>query len=147
MRALPERIALRADNQIWYFTNIYPTALIGRDNSIGAYTEIDSGVTIGDRNRIGAYCFIPACVNIGSDCFIGPRVTFTNDKYPPAGKPKWEYTFIEDKASIGAGVTILPGITVRKGALVGAGSVVTHDIPENEVWAGNPAKFMRKKNG
>jgi len=84
-------------------------------------------------------------VSIGSNCFIAPRVTFTNDKYPPSGKPNWKHTVIEDDVAIGAGSTILPGVRIKKGALIGAGSVVTHDIGENEVWCGNPAKFRRKR--
>lgn len=145
MKNLGLRIALRADNQIWYFTNIYPGARIGRGNCIGSYTEIDDGVCIGDFNRIGAFCFIPNNVFIGNDCFVGPRVTFTNDKYPPSGKENWGYIFVKDGAAIGAGCTILTGVTIGEGALVGAGSVVTRDVPAGQVVCGNPAKYLRDR--
>lgn len=139
------RIFRNIENTVWRYTNIYPGATIGKNNTIGSYVEIDDGVEVGDNNRIGAYVFIPLGVTIGSDCFIGPRVTFTNDKYPPGGRTNWKKTWVEDGASIGAGATILPGVTIGEGALIGAGSVVTKDVPAGEVWFGVPAVFVRKK--
>jgi UDP-2-acetamido-3-amino-2,3-dideoxy-glucuronate N-acetyltransferase len=108
------------------------------------FTEIGADVTIGNGTRIGAQCFIPENVIIGDDVFIGPKVCFTNDKYPPAGKECWGFTYVEDHAAIGAGSIILPNICIGSKALVGAGSVVTKSIPPGEVWCGNPAKFVRK---
>jgi len=138
------RIFLNTENTVWRYTNVYPTANIGVSNSIGSYVEIDQGVEIGDGNRIGAYTFIPGNVTIGDNCFIGPRVTFTNDRFPPSGKDKWEYIHVEDGAAIGAGAVIVTGVTIGKGALIGAGSVVTKDVPEKEIWYGVPAKFSGK---
>lgn len=130
-------------NTVWYWTNIYPSADIGRGNTIGSYTEIGPEVKIGDNNKIGAHCFIPQMVEIGSNCFIGPCVTFTNDKFPPSGEESWGKTVVKDFASIGARCVILPGVTIGEDAMIGAGSVVTKNIPAGEVWAGNPAMFLR----
>ena len=132
-------------NTVWKYTNIYPTATIGRNNSIGSYTEIGDGVKIGNDNRIGAHSFIPARVIIKNNCFIGPCVCFTNDRYPPSGEENWEMTVVDDNASIGAGCVILPGILIGEGALIGAGSVVTHSVPRGETWAGIPAKLLKSR--
>uniref|UniRef100_A0A6M3IP36 Putative acetyltransferase n=1 Tax=viral metagenome TaxID=1070528 RepID=A0A6M3IP36_9ZZZZ len=127
---------------IWEPCNIYPTAVIGEDVNVGAFTEIGPNVNIGDGVRIGAMCFIPEGVTIEPDAWIGPRCTFTNDKYPPSGKENWKPTRVCKEASIGAAVTILPGVTIGEGAKIGAGSVVTKDVPADEKWCGVPAKKM-----
>lgn len=138
-------VFLHLRNTVWKYTNIYPTARIGRDNSIGSYTEIGDKVDIGENNRIGAHCFIPAGVVIKNDCFIGPCVCFTNDRYPPSGEENWEITVVDNKASIGAGCVILPGTLIGEKALIGAGSVVTHSVPKGETWAGIPARKLESK--
>jgi acetyltransferase-like isoleucine patch superfamily enzyme len=130
---------------IWEPCNIYPSAIIGEDVNIGAFTEIGPNVVIGDGVRIGAMCFIPEGVTIEADAWIGPRCTFTNDKYPPSGKENWKPIRVCKEASIGAAVTILPGVTVGEGAKIGAGSVVTKDVPNDEKWCGVPAKKMEKE--
>mgnify|MGYP001362147999 CR=1 FL=1 len=127
----------------WGISNIYETANIGKDCNIGWFCEIGNNVTIGDRSRIGAFCYIPEGVTIGEDCFIAPRVTFTNDKYPPSGKEHWLPTVVKRGARIGAGTTIVCGVTIGENALVGAGSVVTKDIGANEVWYGVPASRVQ----
>lgn len=129
---------------IWNPSNVYRSANIGENVSVGAFSEIGNNVSIGDGTRVGAMCFIPEGVTIGKDCFIGPRVTFTNDRYPPAPKEKWEKTVVCDRASIGAAVTILCGITIGEGAMIGCGAVVTRSVPPNETWAGVPAKKMKR---
>lgn len=134
-----------SEAKIWQPCNVYRSAVLGEDVSVGAFTEIGPNVKIGRGTRVGAHCFIPEGVTIGDDCFIGPRVTFTNDRFPPSPKENWETTIVEDGAAIGAGVTIVCGGSIGKGALVGAGSTVTHSIPAGEIWAGNPAKFLRRK--
>jgi len=128
--------------KIWEPSNIYPSALLGTDVNIGTFCEIGKDVVIGDRTRIGAHSFIPEGVIIGNDVFIGPRVTFTNDKYPPSSPAGWEMIVVKDKAAIGAGSIILPNVFIGENALVGAGSVVTKSVPSREVWAGNPAKYL-----
>jgi len=117
---------------------------IGKDSKIDAFVYIEEGVIIGDRVKIRAFTFIPTGVVIEDDVFIGPHVTFTNDKYPRINK-EWNLlkTVIKKGSSIGAGSVILP-VTVGNNSLIGAGSVVTKDIPNNVLALGNPAKVIRK---
>lgn len=112
--------------------------------SIGKKAKIHSHVWIGERVRIGenaniqAFAFIPDGVLVGDHVFIGPRVTFTNDKYPPSDIRA--ITKVQDSVSVGAGAVILPGITLGHHCIVGAGSVVTRDVPPEAVVWGSPAK-------
>ena len=128
--------------RIWEPCNIYPSARIGIDVNIGTFCEIGHNVVIGDRTRIGCHSFIPEGVIIGDNVFIGPRVTFTNDKYPPSSPAGWDMIIVHDNAAIGAGCVILPGVYIGRKSLIGAGSVVTKNVPHGEVWAGNPARFI-----
>lgn len=112
---------------------------MGKHVSIGRFSEIGNRVEIGDHVRIGAMCFIPEGVTIERHAWIGPRCTFTNDRYPPSPKERWQRTIVEEGAALGAGVTVLCGVRIGRAALVGAGSVVTKDIPAGERWAGVPA--------
>lgn len=131
---------------IYFPNNVYASAKLGSDVNIAAFTEIGHNVSIGDRTRIGAFTFIPEGVTIGNGVFVGPHVCFTNDRYPPsADKSSWEKTVVRDNAAIGAGCVILPGVTIGENATVGAGSVITKDIPQSQIWAGNPARFIRNK--
>jgi UDP-2-acetamido-3-amino-2,3-dideoxy-glucuronate N-acetyltransferase len=111
---------------------------IGRHTIVHSHVWIGDKVKIGDDCRIQAFSFIPTNVRIGDRVFIGPRVTFTNDKYPPS--EEWLITIVMDDVSIGAGAIILPGVTLGQGCTVGAGAVVTKSIPPGETWLGNPAK-------
>jgi UDP-2-acetamido-3-amino-2,3-dideoxy-glucuronate N-acetyltransferase len=111
---------------------------IGKGSKVHSHVWIADCVEIGERCSIQAFTFIPAGVRIGNDVFLGPRVTFTNDKYPPS--TQWSFTIVEDKVAIGAGAVILPGITLGKGCTIGAGSVVTKNVPPGETWVGNPAR-------
>ncbi len=121
------------------FQNFWGSHTIGKGTRIGAYVEIGDDVQIGENCLIEAFVFICPCVRIESNCFIGPHVCFTNDNYPPSSKNDWQNTLVKRTASIGAGCVIKPGITIGEGAVIGCGSVVTKDVPEGEVWAGNPA--------
>ena len=105
---------------------------------IHSHVWIGDEVIIGHSCRIQAFAFLPTGVELKNNVFIGPHVCFTNDKNPPSDK--WLKTIVEDDVSIGAGSVILPGIRIGKGAKIGAGSVVTKNIPAGEVWVGNPAK-------
>ncbi len=113
---------------------------------IGAGCTIHSHVWIGDHVEIGygcrvqAFAFIPTGVFIHNNVFIGPRVTFTNDKHPPS--KNWSETQVEDDVSIGAGAVILPGITLGKGCVIGAGSVVTKSVEPGVTVVGNPARVV-----
>jgi UDP-2-acetamido-3-amino-2,3-dideoxy-glucuronate N-acetyltransferase len=122
---------------------------IGKNCKIDAYVYVEEGVVIGDDCKIRPFVFIPTGVTIRNNVFIGPNVSFTNDKYPKArGEWKLLRTRIENGASVGANSVILPGVTIGEDALVGAGSVVTEDVPSMAIVAGNPARIMgyRDKN-
>ena len=129
--------------KIYPLCNIYHTASFGLTCQVGMYSEIGNNVWIGDRVKIGAMCFIPEGVEIRDDAWIGPRCTFTNDRFPPSPKEKWEKTVIMSGARLGAGVTVVCGVVIGEGALVGAGSVVTKNIPAGETWVGVPAQRIR----
>lgn len=119
---------------------------IGDGCSIAAFVEIGKGVRIGKRVKIQAFAFIPEGVIIEDEVFIGPHACFTNDKYPNLQNPTWKVvpTKVCKHASIGANTTVLCGVTIGEGAMVGAGSVVTRDVPPRAVVAGNPAKVLKK---
>lgn len=122
------------------------TEKIGDGTSVAAQVELGDGAVVGRDCKIQAFAYIPGGVTIGDRCFIGQHSMFTNDKYPRAvGEWELRETIVEDDATISAGAIILPGIRIGKNALVGAGAVVTHDVPANEVWVGNPARFLRMR--
>lgn len=123
---------------------------IGKNCKIDAYTYIEEDVVIGDNCKIRPFVFIPTGVTIQDDVFISPGVTFTNDKYPKV-KGEWKMlkTIVKRGASLGAGAIILPGVTIGENALIGAGAVVTEDIPDNAIAVGVPARVIsarRKKS-
>jgi len=117
---------------------------IGRNCKIGAFVYIEEGVVIGDNCKIKPFVFIPTGVIIEDDVFIGPNVTFTNDKYPRVNG-FWSVlpTRVKKGASIGAGSVILPGLTIGENSIVGAGSVVTKNVPDDTVVLGNPAVVLK----
>lgn len=133
--------------KIWQPTNLYGKVIVGKNCSIGVFCDIGGtyrGVIIGDNVKIQSHSFIPDSVVLADNVFIGPGVTFTNDKHPPSGKANWLITFVDKGASIGARATILPGITIGANAKIGAGSVVTKNVPANTTVCGNPAKPHNK---
>lgn len=128
--------------RVWNFVNMYECE-VGRDSMIGTFVEIQAGVKIGDRTRVQSHTFICELVTIGSDCFVGHGVMFINDTEPPQPeREKWKETVIEDGVSIGSNATILP-VRIGKGAMIGAGAVVTKDVPPGAVVAGVPARILR----
>lgn len=113
-------------------------AEIGDDSVIHSHVWISDGVKIGKRVKIQAFTFIPKGVTIEDDVFIGPRVTFTNDRHPPS--PNWSQILVRKGAAIGASSTIIAGVTIGENSFIGAGSVVTKDVePSSRVW-GVPAR-------
>jgi acetyltransferase-like isoleucine patch superfamily enzyme len=145
-------VKLGNDVQIFNFVNAYGCS-IDNGTKIGSFVEIQKGATIGKNCKISSHSFICEGVHIADNVFVGHNVTFINDKFPRATtengvlqtEDNWECikTFIEEGASIGSSVTILCGVRVGKRSVIGAGSVVTHDVEENTIVAGNPAKFIR----
>ena len=134
------------DTKIWNFVNMYDCE-VGRDSMIGTFVELQNGVKIGDRTRIQSHTFICELVTIGDDVFVGHGVMFINDTMPPQpDRSQWKATLIEDRASIGSNATLLP-VTIGRDSVVGAGSVVTKDVPPGAVVAGNPARILRYKDG
>lgn len=121
--------------------NVYG-CMIGERSFVGPFVEIQAGTTIGSDCKIESHTFICADTKIGHRVFIGHNVTFCNDKLPfIARRPHYlEPPIIEDDVVIGSGSTVLPGVTVGRGALVGAGSVVTKDVEPGTTVAGNPAR-------
>ena len=120
--------------------------IIGNDVSIGTSSTIEFGNVIGDGARIHSGCFLEM-TKIGKNVFIGPNVVFTDDPHPmkcPYYKQCKGGAVVEDLARIGANSTILPGVKIGRNSLIGAGSVVTKNVPPDVVYAGNPAKFFKK---
>jgi acetyltransferase-like isoleucine patch superfamily enzyme len=149
-------VSIGAKVKISAFVNLYGCS-IGDNTKLGAFVEIQKGAAIGKNCKISSHTFICEGVTVQDNVFIGHNVTFINDKYPRATRADgslqteedWSVvpTLVESGASIGSSVSILCGVTIGAGAMVGAGSVVTKDIPPGEIWAGNPARFVRKADG
>ena len=133
------------------FINLYGCE-IGDDVKIGSFVEIQKGARIGNRCKVSSHSFICEGVTLEDGVFVGHNVTFTNDRYPRAtadGKLQTEAdwacipTLVKRGASIGSGATLLCGITIGENAMIGAGSVVTRDVPPGTIVAGNPARFVK----
>ncbi len=131
--------------RVWQFVVILKGATIGRDCNICAQTFIEDDVVIGDRVTVKSGVQLWDGTHIEDEVFIGPNVTFTNDRYPRSKEYPERFSGIKIKhnASIGANATLLPGITVGEYAMIGAGSVVTKDVPAYAVVVGNPSKVIR----
>jgi len=130
--------------KIWDNCIISPEVTIGKYSSIGACSHILGNVKIGENVNIQSFAFIPSGTIIGDNVFIGPRVTILNDKYPPSKGKYWLPVFIDNGVVIGGNVTILPGVTIGKNSIIGAGSIITRDVPANVTVFGNPAKIYKK---
>ena len=129
--------------RIWQFVVVLAGATIGRRCNINAHCLIENDVVIGDDVTIKSGCYLWDGLRIGNSVFIGPNVTFTNDKYPRSKHypDHFPETILCEGASIGGGAVILPGLTIGKKALVGAGSVVTRSVPDYAIVMGNPARI------
>ncbi len=145
-------VTLGRDVRIYGFVNLYGCD-IGDETRIGAFVEIQKGARIGRRVKVSSHAFICEGVIIEEEVFIGHGVVFINDRYPratrgdgqPQGEEDWQCipTLVQRGASIGSNATILCGVTIGEEAIVGAGAVVTHDVPPRAIVAGNPARLIR----
>jgi len=152
-QAIASDVKLGRDVKIFDFVNLYGCE-IGDETKIGAFVEIQRGVKIGRRVKVSSHTFICEGVEVEDHVFIGHGVTFINDRYPRAVSSAGELqtdrdwkvvpTIVRRGASIGSGSTILCGIEIGQDAIVGAGSVVTRDVPAGTIVVGNPARVLRK---
>jgi UDP-2-acetamido-3-amino-2,3-dideoxy-glucuronate N-acetyltransferase len=152
VRVAPD-VRLGKNVKLFAFVNLYGCE-IGDNTKVGTFVEIQKGAKIGANCKISSHTFICEGVTVESNVFIGHGVTFINDLYPRATAPggglqteaDWACvpTTVKQGCSIGSGSTILAGITIGENALIGAGSVVTKDVPRDTIVAGNPARVLRK---
>ena len=134
------------NTNVWQYCVVLPKAQIGENCNICSHCLIENDVKIGDNVTVKSGVQLWDGITLEDNVFVGANVTFTNDKYPRSKSADWQCltTLIKKGASIGAGSTILCGITIGENAMIGAGSVVTKDVPAGELWLGNPAKFVKK---
>ncbi len=150
--SIKDDVKLGKDVRLSTFINLYGCE-IGDETKIGAFVEIQKGATVGKRCKISSHTFICEGVTIEDNVFIGHGVMFVNDMYPRATAAggalqteqdwKVEKTIVKKGASVGTGVTILANVTIGEDAIVGAGAVVTRDVPPRTIVAGNPARVLR----
>jgi UDP-2-acetamido-3-amino-2,3-dideoxy-glucuronate N-acetyltransferase len=153
--AIAPDVKLGKDVRLSKFINMYGCE-IGDSSKVGAFVEIQRGAKVGSRCKISSHTFICEGVAIGDECFIGHSVVFINDKTPRAVNSEGELETPEDwsdrfvttivgkRVSIGSNATIMGGIEIGDNAIIGAGSVVTKNVPAGEIWIGNPAKFLKR---
>lgn len=151
--AVSDDVKIGANVKFSKFINLYGCS-VGDNTKIGAFVEIQKNAKVGKNCKISSHTFICEGVTIEDDVFIGHNVTFINDRYPRATNGsgtlqteadwKVEPTLVKQGASIGSGATILSNVTIGEKAIVGAGSVVTKDIPPNGIAAGNPARIFKR---
>ena len=136
--------AVGVGTRIWQFVVVLPGARIGADVNICSHCFVENEVVIGDRVTVKSGVQLWDGVTLGDDVFVGPNVSFTNDRRPRSGHREFERlpTQVENGASIGAGAVILPGLRIGAGAVVAAGAVVTRDVPAGAVVRGNPASIV-----
>jgi acetyltransferase-like isoleucine patch superfamily enzyme len=137
--------AIGAGTRIWQYVVILPGAVIGAECNICAQCLIENDVIVGDRVTIKSGVQLWDGLRIEDDVFIGPNATFSNDRFPRSRRYPTHFpqTTVRAGASIGANATLLPGVTIGRCAMVGAGSVVIHDVPDRAVVVGNPARIVR----
>jgi acetyltransferase-like isoleucine patch superfamily enzyme len=140
--ALVDSDQIGTGTRIWAFVHVMAGAVIGRDCNICDYVQVETGARIGDEVVVKTHALVCEHVTLEDRVFIGPNTMFTNDLVPRAKVPpkQWYRTLVREGASLGASVTIIPGITIGRYALIGAGAVVTRDVPDFALMSGNPAR-------
>jgi UDP-2-acetamido-3-amino-2,3-dideoxy-glucuronate N-acetyltransferase len=156
LQRIASDVKLGRNVQVYDFVNLYGCE-IGDGTKIGTFVEIQKGAYVGRNCKISSHSFICEGVTIEDNVFVGHHVVFINDPFPHATtahgdmqtEADWQVipTRVQRDASIGSGAVILCGVTIGEGALVGAGSVVTHDVPSRTIVAGNPARILRQMEG
>ena len=148
-RALCEAEAVGEGTRIWAFAHVLPGARIGRDCNICDHVFIEGDVQVGDRTTVKCGVQLWNGLRLGNDVFVGPNATFTNDRFPRSKQYPDAFleTVVEDGASIGANATILPGVRIGRRAMIGAGAVITRDVPPNAIVVGNPARIVGYAGG
>lgn len=139
--------SIGAGTKVWQFTVVLPGAIIGENCNISAHCFIENDVIIGNDVTIKSGVYLWDGLRIEDKVFVGPNVTFTNDKFPRSKQYKaymdsTKPTIIKENASIGGGAIILPGLIIGENSMIGAGAVVTHSVPSNAIVIGNPARIV-----
>jgi UDP-2-acetamido-3-amino-2,3-dideoxy-glucuronate N-acetyltransferase len=144
-QALLESRTVGPGTRIWAFAHVLPGAVLGRDCNICDHVFVENDVVVGDRVTVKCGVQLWDGIRVEDDAFLGPNVTFTNDRFPRSKQhlDRYPETVVKRGASIGANATILPGLTIGPGAMIGAGAVVTRNVPANAVVVGNPARIVR----
>ena len=147
--AIVESKKIGKATRVWAFAHILPGAMIGVDCNLCDHVFIENDVVVGDRVTVKCGVQLWDGVRLEDDVFIGPNATFTNDPFPRSKQypEKYSETVVQKGASIGANATILPGVTIGQNAMVGAGAVVTKDVPPNSIVVGNPARIVNYVTG
>jgi UDP-2-acetamido-3-amino-2,3-dideoxy-glucuronate N-acetyltransferase len=147
-QALVETVTIGKGTRIWAFAHVLPNARIGEDCNICDHVFIENDVRVGDRVTIKCGVQLWDGVTLEDDVFVGPNVTFSNDPFPRSRQPPQMFsrTLVRYGASIGANATILPGLTIGIGAMIGAGAVVTKDVPPHAIVVGNPGRIRGYTN-
>ena len=142
--AIVETSAIGKDTRIWAFVHVLPNAVIGEDCNVCDHVFIENDVIIGNRVTIKSGVQLWDGITVEDDVFIGPNATFTNDPFPRSKKFLDQYprTTLQQGASIGANATILPGLSIGQYAMIGAGTVVTKNVPPFAIVVGNPARII-----
>lgn len=132
--------------KIWQFCVVFPECEIGENCNICSHCLIENDVKIGNNVTVKCGVQIWDGIELEDNVMVGSNVTFTNDMYPRSKNKDWKLlrTRVCKGATIGASSTILPGVTIGENAMIGAGSVVTKDVPAGEIWVGNPARLLKK---